>query len=437
MKRTLPLQPTEAAKPSWLNQLNILGPGLLFAATSVGTSHLVQSTRAGALYGLALLLIVIVANAVKYPAFRFASDYFPATGTTLLEAYRRQGRWVLVAYLLITLSSLLFAVSALALMSAGLIKVVFALTLPTHWMALGLIAATSAVLIIGHYNTLERVTKFLVVIMMVCTLIATATIIPEIDWSSDNIQLLPTQLDIAGLMFVAALIGWMPVPLDASVWQSLWAKAKADNSEHPPTLGQSRFDFNISFVGTLLLAICFMLLGAGLMHDKGIELQSGSAAFSAQLISLYEAVFGSAAGPVIGIAALAIIYSSLLAIMDAFPRALSSLHRRWQNIPEDQDDHILNESDPFYVGTLVAMGAGAALTYQFFMTSLTSLIDMAATIAFITAPLIAYLNHKVITADHVPKACQPGGMMVMYSRFSIAVMIGFACAYLYLRFWLS
>lgn len=436
MKRTpsLPLAP--AAKPSWLNNLSVLGPGLLFAATSVGTSHLVQSTRAGALYGLALLLIVIVANAVKYPAFRFASDYLPATGVTLLEAYRRQGRWVLCVYFFITLSSLLFAVSALALMSAGLIKVVFALSLPTHWMALGLIAATSAILVIGHYNTLERVTKVLVVVMMACTLFATATVIPEISWS-EGVQWLPTELDVVGLMFVAALIGWMPVPLDASVWQSLWAKAKAENSEHPPTLAQSRFDFNLSFGGTLLLAVCFMLLGAGLMHDKGIELQSGSAAFSAQLISLYQAVFGSSAGPVIGIAALAIIYSSLLAIMDAFPRALSSLHRRWLDIPEDQDDHKLNESDPFYIGTLVVMAAGAALTYQFFMTSLTSLIDMAATIAFITAPLIAYLNHRAIRSDFVPTACRPGKLMTLYSRFSIAVMISFACSYLYLRFWVS
>ncbi len=436
MKRNPSLPLASLAKPFWLNKLSILGPGLLFAATSVGTSHLVQSTRAGALYGLALLLILIVANAVKYPAFRFASDYLPATGVTLVEAYRRQGRWILCLYFFITLSSLLFAVSALALMSAGLIKVVFSVDLPTHWMALGLIAATSAILVVGHYNTLERVTKFLVVIMMVCTLIATATVIPQISWG-EGVQLLPTQLDIAGLMFVAALIGWMPVPMDASVWQSLWAKAKAENSEQPPTLAESRFDFNISFLGTLLLAICFMLLGAGLMHDKGIVLESGSAAFSAQLISLYQAVFGSSAGPVIGVAALAIIYSSLLAIMDAFPRALSSLHRRWLDIPEDQDDHKLDESDPFYIGTLLVMAAGAALTYQFFMTSLTSLIDMAATIAFITAPFIAYLNHRAIRADHVPVECRPGTLMTLYSRISIAVMIGFACAYLYLRFWLS
>jgi hypothetical protein len=35
-----------------LEWLKRLGPGLLFAAAAIGVSHLVQSTRAGALYGL-------------------------------------------------------------------------------------------------------------------------------------------------------------------------------------------------------------------------------------------------------------------------------------------------------------------------------------------------------------------------------------------------
>ena len=345
--------------------LKILGLGLLFAATSVGTSHLVQSTRAGALYGLALLLIVILANVIKYPAFRFASDYFPATGNSLLEAYRKQGRGVVLIYALITLTTLLFAVSALSPMSAGLIKVVFGLSMSSPSLAPIIIAVTGTVLVVGHYKTLERITKALVVVMMACTLITTAVVLPDVEWGGD-LKLLPTDLDLVGIMFIAALIGWMPVPLDASVWQSLWARAKAENSTSAPTLRESRIDFNVGFIGTLILAVCFLIMGAGLMHGKGIELASGSAAFSAQLISIYEAVFGSFIGPVIGIAALAIIYSSLLALMDAFPRTLSMLSRRLRDIPEETDSHHFSETSPFYIGVLVLMFIGAVLTYSFF-----------------------------------------------------------------------
>ena len=39
-----------------------LGPGILFATTAIGVSHLVQSTRAGAEYGFALIGFVLMAN---------------------------------------------------------------------------------------------------------------------------------------------------------------------------------------------------------------------------------------------------------------------------------------------------------------------------------------------------------------------------------------
>ena len=49
--------------------LKALGPGLIWAAASVGVSHLVQSTRAGANFGFELVWIVILANLLKlnYP----------------------------------------------------------------------------------------------------------------------------------------------------------------------------------------------------------------------------------------------------------------------------------------------------------------------------------------------------------------------------------
>ena len=44
------------------NLLKTLGPGILFASTAIGVSHLVQSTRSGAEFGFGLVLVVILAN---------------------------------------------------------------------------------------------------------------------------------------------------------------------------------------------------------------------------------------------------------------------------------------------------------------------------------------------------------------------------------------
>ena len=49
-----------------------LGVSVLFAATAIGVSHVVQSTRAGAEFGFALIPVVILCLLLKYPAFLFA-----------------------------------------------------------------------------------------------------------------------------------------------------------------------------------------------------------------------------------------------------------------------------------------------------------------------------------------------------------------------------
>ena len=47
--------------------LKKLGPGLLFAGTAIGVSHLVQSTKAGAEFGFGLVWALIIAIILKYP----------------------------------------------------------------------------------------------------------------------------------------------------------------------------------------------------------------------------------------------------------------------------------------------------------------------------------------------------------------------------------
>ena len=77
------------------------GPGLIFAAAAVGTSHIVQSTRAGAGFGLTLGLLILLVCLLKYPLFRFAADYAAATGESLVRGYGRRGR-LLVLVMFIT-----------------------------------------------------------------------------------------------------------------------------------------------------------------------------------------------------------------------------------------------------------------------------------------------------------------------------------------------
>ena len=108
--------------------LKILGPGILFASTAIGVSHLVQSTRAGAMYGLGLLWAVVLANVMKYPFFQFGSRYASVTGVSIIDGYKGIGPWALWLYLLITLLSMFFVCAAVTAVTAGFFDNLFGIT---------------------------------------------------------------------------------------------------------------------------------------------------------------------------------------------------------------------------------------------------------------------------------------------------------------------
>lgn len=92
--------------------IQVIGPGLLFAGSAVGVSHLVQSTRDCSMYGLALVFFILLSMLAKYPAFSFAPRYAVATGRSLLSAYRKQGLYALAVFALSTVLTMFIGTGA-------------------------------------------------------------------------------------------------------------------------------------------------------------------------------------------------------------------------------------------------------------------------------------------------------------------------------------
>ena len=100
------------------DKLALYGPGLLYAGAAVGVSHLVQSTRAGAEFGFQLLWVVLVINVIKYPIFEIGPRYAAATGTTLLDGYRKIGKWAVYTYMLLSIWTMFIIMGAISLVTA-------------------------------------------------------------------------------------------------------------------------------------------------------------------------------------------------------------------------------------------------------------------------------------------------------------------------------
>jgi Mn2+/Fe2+ NRAMP family transporter len=425
------------------------GPGLLFAGAAVGVSHLVQSTRAGASFGLAMILVVIVANVIKFPGFRFGPQYAAATGHSLIDGYRRQGRWTLILFSLLTAGTMFTVIAVVTLVTAGVGIAVFGLE-PLLASTVGetagpaavsaLIMIVAAVLLAGGgYVWLDRFIKIVMPVLTICTLAAMTLALGRIDWSWSAFIPDVAVLDLAGIAFCVALIGWMPAPVDISVWSSLWAVARAKHQPQKPAPRDVLMDFDIGYWATMLLAIAFVLLGTGMMFGQGLVFENNSAKFSAQVIDLYTTTLGGWSRPIIGTAAFLVMLSTSVTVIDAFPRVIAALVVQLRlafaphatapaaSVPLEGDKHV-------YRISFAVLCAGALAILFWGMSSFTALIDLATTLSFLTAPMLAFFNHRAVHAPEVPRDLQPGTAMTAASWISIALQTSFALYFLWFKF---
>jgi Mn2+/Fe2+ NRAMP family transporter len=393
----------------------------------------VQSTRAGASYGLALVLFILLTYIAKYPAFRFGAQYASATGRSLLHGYRQQGNWAVYVYIVIAIGTMFAAVPAITLVTAGLAKAAFDLPWGTFPISIAILAICATVLIVGGYPVLDRIVKVLMAILTAATLLATILVIPKINWALSG-SLLPAEIGPTDVFFIVALLGFMPSSVDLSVWHSLWSVAKARDSNRKVTLRDSLDDFHIGYFGTFLLALCFVLLGTGVMHNSGVQFESSPAGFATQLINLYQQTLGDWSGPLIGAIAVAVMFSTVLAGLDGYPRAAVSIFRLYKDREAADEQRAAGIDKRAYALTVFVLVLGSLFILYFLVSSLQVVVDVAATIMFLFAPVVAWLNHRVMKRSLIPDEARPARGLFALSLAGIIWLAAFSAYFLYLRF---
>ena len=177
-----------------------------------------QSTRAGAGYGFALVWVILLALILKYPLFEFGQRYAVATGSTLLEAYRRQGKWSLVLYLILTLATMFSVLAAVTAVTAGMAiqltgwKPSISILSPVELWSLMLIIIGLLILGIGRYPLMDKIVKGVMVVLAVSTVVAVISLVPHLH----GIRLWG-KVGLMDIGFIVALVGWMPTGMDVSV----------------------------------------------------------------------------------------------------------------------------------------------------------------------------------------------------------------------------
>ncbi len=418
--------------------LSSLGPGLLYAGAAVGVSHLVMSTKAGASYQYIFLLLIPLIHLIKYPFYKFGPQYTALTGRNILHGYYDLGKWALAIYVIMTILSMCLIQAAVTIVTSSIAIHFFGLQIPAEYMphlpAIMILLAAATILYIGQYSVLDKVMKAVIIILTLTTITALTTVLlmapGGIHPDASPIFSLYEYVDI---IFLAAFLGWMPAPMDVSVWHSVWSEEANRNNGTRASLRKAMLDFRVGFFGTGLLAMAFLSLGALVMFGSDEPPSATGSIFAGQLINMYTDALGSWAYPLIGIAALATMFSTTLTCLDAYPRTLQESYCIWKS----KGNHELprNTSTTVYRAILLIAIIGTISVFLIIKNvsgAMGMIVTTATIVSFVSAPIIAYINFRVMRGNTIKETDRPDALMRLWSRVGILIMTLFSFGYLWI-----
>ena len=407
------------------------GPGILFASTAIGVSHLVQSTRAGADFGLMILGFVIVVTLLKYPFFEYGSRYANSTHTSIIDGYKKLGKPALWLYFILTIASMFFVTGAVGFVAAGFFENLFGIDFLGEWTIIILFLICVSILAVGKYKILDSLIKIIVIVLVVSTV--SAFLFALYNGPIEPIEgFVPKELwNASGIFFLLALMGWMPTAVDLSSWNSLWTLERMKQTNYKPKLKETLFEFRLAYLITGILAVMFVTLGTFIFYGSGEELPNNNSLFANKVVSLYTQTIGDWSYIIIAASAFTVMFGTIIAVLDGYSR---SLQRTVELIFTEKEDKISTKFRPLYVIFLLVIAVGALLIIFQFENNLKELVDFATVLSFLIAPVIAIFNFRLVTGKYLAKESQPSMLLKILSFAGIIFLSGFAIVFVITRF---
>lgn len=406
--------------------LRAFGPGMIMAATAIGTSHIVLAPVAGARFGFELLWLVLFAHLFKYPAFEFGARYAVATETSLIDGFGRlpgPRHWGLYVFLGVTIVQGLTILAGVMSVTASILVVTLGGLSYTLWLfVLGL--ATIGMHRVGGYAALERGATALMGVLAAGTVVAFAATPPA---PGELARMFVPSVPAGSTLLVASILGLMPTGINVAVWHSLWAvehvrhwKAESEDRTRMLRLGQR--DLVVGYGLSAALGVMMISLGAVLLRPRGLVPDGIDVALT--ISSIYTELLGAWMYPVFMLAAFAAMFSTVYSVMDGFPRAFSRLLRALR-----PDSVLLHRpSDPAYWTFMLVIFAFSLVTNTL-LPNPVLVVTLVGVVSLAIAPVLYGMNYYCVTRLVDDEALRPSRMLCVWAAAGIVFMAGAALLY--------
>ncbi|MHB8903239.1 MAG: Nramp family divalent metal transporter [Thermoguttaceae bacterium] len=331
-----------------------LGPGMLLAAAAIGSGELILTPRAGAMYGLSIGWVIVVSIVYKLALTLGLARYTIATGEDIFEGFSRLPGprnwlvWILAIIFLLGAAGY----SGIALACGSALTTLFPSLSMIEW-AIVVVVAILLLLLKGAYGPVEKIAIVLALTLLAGVFYSLSVFHPRLDWILR--EAVPRFPRGSGQTLIS-LLGWTAGGTSTLLY-SFWILEKGyalprsgPKAEPDPSrtrqfrlwLSLAGLDAGLSYLAMIFVSLAFLMIGAIALGSAG---PGGTPLVPAkeETMALLSRMLTSAAGPqalyVFLVAALAILWSTILGLIDGKSRAIRTAirisvpgSRRWSDL---------------------------------------------------------------------------------------------------------
>jgi Mn2+/Fe2+ NRAMP family transporter len=338
-----------------------IGPGMILAASIVGSGELIATTTLGAQAGFVALWIILFSCFIKPIVQAELGRFVISTGETGLEAFdqvpgpRFKVNWIVWIWALMVFMTQ-FQVGA---MFGGVAQVLHSLmpVMSVNLWVLPVVAISLALLLGGGYRRIESLAMVKVGFFTMLTVLSAAMVMkaPAFNWAQLIDGLWP-RIPTGGWVTAVAVFGMTGVGASEIFMYPYWcvekgyARFTGPRDGSPAWTARARgwirvmhLDVVFSMLVYTIATCAFYVLGAGVLHPKGLVPDSST--MIATLSELYTSTLGEWALVLFYIGAVATLYGTIFAataahsriyadmvrMMGGFAREDSAARNRWRD----------------------------------------------------------------------------------------------------------
>ena len=391
-------KPLASKAPAAYSFLKLAGPGLVVAATGIGSGDVVAATVGGARYGVVLLWAIALGAFFKYVLNEGIARWQLATGLTALEGWAEYlPSWVKVyfgLYLLIWT----VAVTAALTNATGLgIANLTGGRVSQSWGAVLHSLFGFGFVLLGGYGGFEKLMKILVGVMGFAILVCAALTFHDPAGVLRG-TLIPTIPAGAG-MYVLSIIGGIGGSITMLSYNYWMREEKISGAQQ---LGYVRGDIAIAYLFTAVFGMAIMMTANQAFFIPGVRITNAQAV--PKMAEMLSSILGRFGWVAYSVGFWAAVFASLLGVWQSVPYLYAdfySIHKKM--LPEERQRVTKVTSTPYRLALLFVTLAPMpfAFTGQPIQVIVIYTIVGSLFVPFLAATLL-YLNNKVRWSAPVP-----------------------------------